>query len=57
MTDYSIPKNKLSRPKAMRAKCMDCCAGNRMEVRRCNVYTCPLFPYRPYQEKEEKKNE
>ena len=32
--------------KAIRAKCLDCCAGQVAEVRRCELKNCPLFPYR-----------
>lgn len=30
----------------IRAKCIDCCAGNAAEVRRCGMIDCPLWPYR-----------
>ena len=32
--------------KAIRAKCLDCCAGSSNEVRLCSIETCPLHPYR-----------
>jgi hypothetical protein len=32
--------------KAIRAKCVDCCCGNAMEVRECTVKSCALWPYR-----------
>lgn len=32
--------------RAIRDKCMDCCAGNDAEVRKCELVECPLFPYR-----------
>ena len=32
--------------KAMRKKCLDCCAGSRKEVRECPVIDCALYPYR-----------
>jgi hypothetical protein len=31
---------------AIRAKCIDCSAGNMAEVRWCVVVKCPLWPYR-----------
>lgn len=31
---------------AIRKKCLDCCCGGRKEVAECNLYHCPLFPYR-----------
>lgn len=36
----------LSRAKAIRAKCLDCCCGNAAEVRRCSIESCPLFPFK-----------
>ena len=32
--------------KAIRAKCLDCCCGQAMEVRRCPSESCVLWPYR-----------
>ena len=32
--------------KAIRAKCLDCCGGDKQEVRMCPVSDCPIFPYR-----------
>ena len=32
--------------KAIRAKCIDCCCGQVVEVRLCTVDDCPLWPYR-----------
>lgn len=32
--------------KAIRLKCLDCCAGQVAEIRRCELEKCPLFPYR-----------
>ena len=32
--------------KAIRAKCLDCCAGSQAEVRLCSIPDCPLWPYR-----------
>lgn len=37
---------RLTRGKAIRAKCLDCCCGNSAEVRRCSITTCPLWIYR-----------
>lgn len=37
---------KVSRAKAIREKCIDCCCGNKTEVRHCPCSDCPLFPYR-----------
>lgn len=35
-----------SRGDAIRAKCIDCMAGNVAEVRRCGDTTCALWPFR-----------
>lgn len=32
--------------KAMRGKCLDCCAGSGYEVAHCCIENCPLFSYR-----------
>lgn len=32
--------------KAIRAKCLDCCCGDRKEVRECTIKKCSLHPYR-----------
>lgn len=32
--------------KAVRAKCLDCCAQSQSEVRECGIESCPLHPYR-----------
>lgn len=37
---------RLTRAKAIRAKCLDCCCGQAVEVRLCTAQKCPLFPYR-----------
>ncbi len=43
--------------KAIRAKCLDCCAGSPAEVRECHISTCALHPYRmgknPFRKKRE----
>lgn len=42
----SEQSKRLTRAKAIRAKCLDCCCGQAIEVRRCTIKKCPLFPYR-----------
>ena len=32
--------------KAMREKCLDCCAGSAYEVRICPIPSCTLWPFR-----------
>ena len=38
---------------AVKAKCWDCCGGQRVEVRKCPAVDCPLWFVRPYQTYEE----
>lgn len=37
---------RVSRSKAIRLKCLDCCAGQSAEVRKCPAEHCPLWRYR-----------
>lgn len=37
---------RVSRSKAIRLKCIDCCCGNMAEVRKCPATSCPLWRYR-----------
>lgn len=37
---------RLTRGKAIRAKCLDCSCGDAKEVRLCPIKDCPLYPYR-----------
>lgn len=37
---------QLSPMAAIRAKCLDCCAGSVHEVRLCVAMTCPSWPFR-----------
>ena len=30
----------------IRTNCIECCAGNEAEVRRCGMHWCPFWPYR-----------
>ena len=43
----------LKHPKSLRAainaKCYDCAGYSRIEVTRCTVEDCPLWPLRPWQ--------
>ena len=39
-------EERITRGKAIRLKCMDCCCGNSAEVRRCELHKCPLWRYR-----------
>lgn len=35
--------------KAIKAKCLECTGYDRMTIRNCTGYSCPLWHYRPYQ--------
>lgn len=37
---------RVTRGKAIRLKCLDCCCGNSAEVRRCHITECALHRYR-----------
>lgn len=37
---------ELNRGQAIKAKCLDCCCGQRDEVTLCPAVDCPLWPYR-----------
>lgn len=37
---------RLTRSQAIRAKCIDCCCGQKNEVRNCTATNCPLWTYR-----------
>ncbi len=39
-------KRTLTPLRAIRANCLDCCAGQRREVRECHLTDCPLWPFR-----------
>lgn len=32
--------------KAIRAKCIDCCCGDKNEVKLCPCTDCPVYPFR-----------
>ena len=36
----------ISRKKAIRYKCLDCCCFSSAEVKACTSYTCPLWTWR-----------
>ena len=41
-----MEKKNISRAKAAREKCLDCCCWDSAEVRRCSAINCPLHPFR-----------
>lgn len=38
-----------SKAAGIKAKCLDCCCYQRLEVEKCRATGCPLWAYRPYQ--------
>lgn len=46
-----MEEKRITRGKAIRLKCLDCCCGNGAEVRRCELRKCPLWPFRMGNEK------
>jgi hypothetical protein len=43
---YGTPSKAL----AVKAKCLDCCCWETVEIKNCQTVTCPLWRVRPYQE-------
>lgn len=41
-----VKVTNISFARAIREKCMDCCTGDSVAVRKCDMVKCPLFPYR-----------
>ena len=41
-----MPEKKLTPIRAIRQKCLECCAGQLIEVRLCNIKDCALYGYR-----------
>lgn len=39
-------KSKMTRSRAIRAKCLDCVCDQVSEVKECPSKACPLWPYR-----------
>jgi len=35
----------------VKAKCLECCNFDTKEIKHCEIKTCPLWSFRPYQEK------
>jgi hypothetical protein len=48
---------RVSRSKAIRLKCIDCCCGNMTEVRKCPAESCPLWRFRMGREIREENSE
>lgn len=41
---------------AINAKCVECCCGSKVEVKRCAITACPLWEVRPFQPKQRHKS-
>ena len=48
---------RVSRSKAIRLKCIDCCGGNMAEVRKCPAENCPLWRFRMGREVKDENSE
>jgi hypothetical protein len=53
VTPKYTPGERVTRARAIRLKCLDCCCGQQAEVRRCTLKTCPLWTYRLGKEEKE----
>ncbi len=42
----ALGHEKISPTKAIRAKCLDCCGNSSVEVGRCQIVDCSLWPFR-----------
>ena len=42
----ALGHNAMSPLKALRLRCIDCCAGSSLEVRLCTAVGCPAWPFR-----------
>jgi len=50
--NYKTAISGKSRAAAVKAKCLDCCNWQRVEVADCLVEICPLWLFRPYRSHE-----
>ena len=39
---------------AIKAKCLDCCCWQQVEVAKCTAVCCPLWMYRPWKHKDQR---
>jgi len=52
---YKKALDKKSMRSALNCHCLDCMCWSKGEVKRCDIVTCSLHAYRPFQKKEEKR--
>lgn len=45
-TDKGILEIKVSRAKAVKLRCLDCCGFNKKQVKECDGVNCPLYEMR-----------
>ena len=50
-------QERITRAKAIRLKCLDCCNGQPSEVRKCPAEHCALWRYRMGKEIKDEKND
>ena len=53
--DKAIAKKSMRA--AIDAKCQDCMCWQQTEIKQCDIVTCPLWQYRPLQDKGSKQEE
>lgn len=56
MGDKRSEGMRLSASKAIRKKCLDCTCSQVVEIRECNIKTCPLWTWRMGYEVDDKGN-
>ena len=54
--NYRLAMSGKSRASAIKAKCLDCCCWQRIEIANCPVETCSHWLYRPYRSPKNLKN-
>lgn len=54
--NYKTAISGKRRAAAIKAKCLDCCNWQRVEITACPVDDCPLYSYRPYRRAESVRN-
>lgn len=50
-------QGKAGKALRLKAKCLDCCCYQKIEVRDCTAVLCPLWSVRPYQKKHKRLKE
>lgn len=50
-----MKEKRLTRGQAIRKKCLDCCCGDKTEVRKCHITDCTLWAFRLGSEEKSRK--